>query len=98
MAVEATSELATFFDPEEFAELVTYDGAPDIAMIFDAAFFEDRLGTIGVESSRPAALAQSANVNGVVNGKVIVRGATTYHVVGVHPDGTGLTLLLLEKQ
>jgi hypothetical protein len=51
-----------------------------------------------VESAQPAALVRDSDVAGVVHGKLVVRGAVTYAVRGVHPDGTGLTLLVLEKQ
>lgn len=92
-------DLSVFFDTVNgFAERVTFDGNPDVPMIFDAAFFEDALGRIGVESSQPAALARVADVGSAPHGKVIVRGSTTYHVQNNRPDGTGLTLLILEKQ
>lgn len=91
-------DLSAFFDTDDFAEIVTYDGTQQIPAIFDAAFFEDVAGRLGVESSKPACLVRSADVPTAAHGKTIKRGAVTYHVVGVQPDGTGLTLLVLEKQ
>lgn len=92
-----TEDLSAFFDTNEFAELVTYDSTPNVAMIFDNAFFEDALGRIGVESAQPAVLARDVDVPSP-HGKTIVRGAESFKIVNAHPDGTGLTVLVLEKQ
>lgn len=93
-----SEDLDVFFDTVNgFAEEVTFDGDP-VAMIFDAAFFEDELGAAGVESTRPAALAKVADVGEAPHDSLIVRGGVTYKVVGNRPDGTGLTLLILEEQ
>jgi hypothetical protein len=92
-------DLSVFFDTVTgFAEAVTFDGTPDVPMIFDAAFFQDSLGVISVESAQPAALAMVASVGSAPHGKAIARGGVSYIVKNTHPDGTGLVLLILEKQ
>lgn len=94
-----TEDLSPFFDAVNgFAEAVTYQGTSEIAVIFDNAFAQIDLGGSGVESTRPACLARAADVPNVAHGHTLKRGATTYHVVEVQPDGTGMVLLVLEKQ
>lgn len=94
-----TEDLTPFFDTVNgFAETVTYQGSTSIAVIFDNAFIEDRLGAVGIESTKPACLVRTSQVSSVVQGHTIARGAVNYQVASVHPDGTGLTLLVLEKQ
>lgn len=95
-----TEDLSPFFDAVNgFAEAVTYQGTSQIDVIFDDAFVNVGVGQIGgVESRKPACLAIEADVPNVAHGHTILRGAVTYHVIGIEPDGTGVTLLVLEKQ
>lgn len=94
-----TEDLTVFFDTVNgFAETVTYQGSTSISAIFDAAFFADHMSQVIVDSTKPACLVRSASVSGVVQGYTILRGSTTYKIVDVQPDGTGITLLILEKQ
>lgn len=94
-----TEDLTVFFDTANgFAETVTYQGT-HIDVIFDDAFVNIGVGQFGgVESRKPACLAREADVPSVAHGHTVKRGAVTYHVIGVEPDGTGVTLLVLEKQ
>lgn len=95
-----TEDLTPFFDTVNgFAETVTYQGSSQIDVIFDDAFVNVGVGQLGgVESRKPACLAREADVPNVAHGHTVKRGAVTYHVIGVEPDGTGVTLLVLEKQ
>jgi hypothetical protein len=40
---------------------------------------------------------RSTDVPGAAQGDAVTVGATAYAVRGVQPDGTGMTLLLLER-
>jgi len=94
-----TEDLTVFFDTVNgFAETVTYHGSTSIAAIFDAAFFGEHMSQLIVDSTKPACLVLSSAVSGVVQGYTILRGSTTYNIVDVQPDGSGITLLILEKQ
>lgn len=93
-----TEDLTAFFDTVNgFAETVTYNGSSELAGIFDNAYVKVDLGT-GVESRHPAVVMRAADVPDVAHGDTIVRDGTTYHVIGVEPDGAGVVVLLLEKQ
>ncbi|PTR17498.1 hypothetical protein C8R31_101662 [Nitrosospira sp. Nsp2] len=86
-------DLSVFFDTDEFADAVTYNGAP-LAGIFDNAYFEGQ----GIQGSQPVFTCPTADVASARHGDLLVRAGVTYKVVGVEPDGTGITLLRLEKQ
>ena len=49
------------------------------------------------EASQPTALGASADLQGIGHGSLLTIGADTWAVVGVQPDGTGLTRLMLER-
>ena len=86
-------DLSVFFDTDEFADAVTYNGAPLVG-IFDAAYFE----ASGIQGNQPVFICPTASVPAARHGDILVRSGVTYKVVGVEPDGTGITLLRLEKQ
>ena len=88
-----TEDLSVFFDTDEFADSVTYNGVA-IAGIFDNAYFEGQ----GIQSAQPVFTCPTASVPDAKHGDVLIRAGITYKVVGVEPDGTGITLLRLEKQ
>lgn len=86
-------DLAPFFDTDAgFAQTASV-GAASFPVIFDAAYQSGMNGL--VETAGPACQAKSADVSTVVQGTTITIGATAYTVVGVQPDGTGVTTLQL---
>ena len=66
--------------------------------------------TVGVEGSTPVAYCKTKDVSSAAHGDTLAfaaqttksgtqfKGAVTYEVVGVQPDATGITALVLEQQ
>jgi len=96
MAVESAADRLEFLDVDEFGVTATYDGASTIQGIFDKDYIELLQGEVGIASTGPQMLCRSSDVSGVVQGKAVVVGGVSYTVKGIEPDGTGMTLLLLE--
>jgi len=67
-------------------------GADTISGVFDNKFVEVN----GVEDVHPVFTCRTADVPGVAQGSAITVNGTAYTVVGVQPDGTGMSMLLLE--
>lgn len=67
-------------------------GAAAFTVIFDAAY-ADPLGIAGTE---PRALCVSADVSAATLGTLININGAAYTVRDKQPDGTGMTVLLLE--
>ena len=63
-------------------------------MIFDASYVDP----LGVESGGPVATLPTADAASAAHGQVLIVSGATYKVRGIEPDGTGITLLRLEKQ
>lgn len=92
---------STFISTDDFAVSVTYtpDGgeATTISGIFDDEYQAMNTETGEVETSPPQIQVSSDDVEGVSHGDTIIKRATTYNIIGIHPDGTGLTVLILSK-
>ena len=101
MAVETDTERTILL--KDFGVLAAYtaDGANpvNIMVVFDEPYIGlDAGGQVTVESQTPTALCRSSDVSNADHAATIVISGTTYNVVGVQPDGTGFTILALEKQ
>jgi len=98
-----TEDFSDFFDTDDFAVAATItigEGSPGtVNGIFDDEYFDEvGVGSLGVEGSKPAFHCAAADVPSIAHGDSVVISGTTYHVVNVRPDGTGLVTLLLEDQ
>lgn len=88
-------DLAAFFDTAGgFAQTATVGGS-SFPVIFDSAYQVAIDGV--VESAGPACHARTSQVSAVVQGTAITINAVSYKVREVQPDGTGVTVLLLER-
>jgi len=81
---------APFF--ADFGVDATLNSVP-VRGIFDAAYGE----AFGMISGTDPVFRLMSSVV-VSNGATLVIGAETYIVIGIEPDGTGLSLLRLQKQ
>jgi hypothetical protein len=83
---------AEFFSLTDFAVPATVRGRT-ISVIFD----EQYVDALGVESSQPAATCSSADAEGVEQDEMITISGREFRIIGVQPDGTGVTVLRLHK-
>lgn len=90
-----TEDLTEFFDTDELAVTATYAGV-SWPGILENEYYEVP-GEIGVESSQPLFLCAAADVPTGIRGKTITVSGISYTVRGLRPDGTGITILVLEK-
>jgi len=92
-----TEDVDAFFNTADFAvaATLTVGGTPSaINCIFDRSYL-DPLGQF--EGSAPTAWLTTAVAGAVVQGDTLLVNATTYTVVEVMPDGTGVTQLRLRS-
>lgn len=82
---------AEFFSPD-FAIPALVRGR-QISVIFD----EQYIDASGVESSQPAATCSSADIDGVEQDDQIEIKNEQFRIIGVQPDGTGVTVLRLAR-
>ncbi len=86
-----TEDLDAFF--VDFGVDATLAGVA-VRGIFDAAYADP----MGVESTAPVFSLPTADAASAAHGQALIVSGTTYKVRGIEPDGTGITLLRLERQ
>jgi len=103
MAVETATERAIFFDTDDFGLAATYTlnggASSTVNGIFDNQFLEvDPLGGVGVISAQPQFTCTSADLPGAAAvGDGISISSVGYKVREIQAEGTGVTVLVLEK-
>lgn len=85
-------DLSPFFKVAEFASSATLDGAP-VTGIFDNAYAE----SLGMATRIPMFTLPTASAVSATQASVLVVGGVNYRVTSVQPDGTGVTVLMLER-
>jgi len=86
-----TDDTSEFFS--DFAEQVTIAGA-SVSAIFDSAY--TRVGTL-LSTTDPALWCKASDVTSVVRGTAVTVRGVAYTVRDIQPDGTGVTVLQLER-
>lgn len=94
-------DLDDFFEMEDFAEPVVVgsgDSQVTINAIFDNAFYaEDESGYSKQASVQPMLTCKTLDIAPFPKGTQVIVRATTYKIVALRPDGTGITEVDLHK-
>jgi hypothetical protein len=90
-----TEDLTPFFSLTEFASDATLGGAT-VQGIFDRSYVDAGSG-MGMSSTAPAFTLPTAQVPTSPVGLAMVINDVTYAVSAHEPDGTGISLLILER-
>jgi hypothetical protein len=86
--------LAPFFD--EFAVSCTVNGASRRG-IFDTPYRLGGIASAGMSALGPTLTLPTADVSADPVGQAVVIGSTNYVVAAHEPDGTGVSVLMLER-
>ena len=88
---------APFFNPAHFADAALFAGVGQpVYGIFDDAHAVGDVGELGMSTTHPTLLLPSAQVPAAVRGMQVQVAGQHYTVEDAQPDGTGMTLLVLE--
>lgn len=104
MGVEDAADLAAMFDDDDFGVTAEYTAAgAGIAVEIKGIFDDDYNAALApvealVATSTPQIMCRTSDVPDAAGGDSITIGATTFDVVEVRPDGTGITTLILNRQ
>lgn len=71
--------------------------ASNIKIIFDNDFKAINLITGEVELAGPQAICKTSDVSTAIHGDTLVINSITYYIIGIQPDGTGITILILSR-
>ena len=82
--------------------LASLHGGDQVPVIFDNAYARGDVGALGMASTQPAITLPTAAVPASPRGKTAVvtstlHGTLNFKIVDHEPDGTGVSVLFLEK-
>jgi hypothetical protein len=98
MALPFATDLLTLFNVDEFAVNVTYSGGR-IRGIFDNETVPvDAGGFVSVHQEQPRLTCRTTDVPSIAEDQTMVISGVTYKVRAWIHDGTGVTVVQLEKQ
>lgn len=97
MAIALADDLNLLFDIEDFAVAATYGGGTINGIFDNETVPMDAGGTAQVHQEQPRFTCRTTDVSSVASGDTIVIDAITYNIVAWIHDGTGVTILQLEK-
>lgn len=86
-----TENLDAFLLEADFAVSATI-GASTFSVIFDRAHSE----ALSISHTTPVCMAKTSDVSSATRGTAITIAGTAYTVMDNHPDGTGMSTLILE--
>lgn len=85
-----TEDLTVFFQPGDFAHAAALDG-----VTVNGIFEDEYVSALGVESTGPVFVLRTVDAGAAQHGSTLIVDGVTWSVVGVRPDGTGVTTLQL---
>jgi hypothetical protein len=88
-------DLAAFFT--DFAANSCTVGGVNVRAVFDSGYALGRVGMMGMAGTQPALMLATASVAADPVGLAAVVNGAAYVVAAHEPDGTGMSLLLLER-
>jgi hypothetical protein len=102
MAVESATDRAIFVGVDDFGTAATYTpsggASSTVNGIFDNDFIEvDAGGGVGVALQQPRFHCRTADVSSASEGDALVVSGVNYTIRIVQDDGTGMTMMVLEK-
>ena len=93
---------AVFLNTDDFAKAAVWTpqggAATDINVIFDDEYTGTNLGTGEIDTAAPQVRAETSVVSTMTQDDAIVIDNTTYYVLSVQKDGTGITIIQLSKK
>ena len=101
-SVESATDLSEFFDTDEFGLAASYTVTGGSAATVNGMFDEGHVavdvgGQVQVTNVAPQFQCATSDVSSADKGDAITVNSVAYTVVEVHPDGTGVTTLILER-
>lgn len=99
MALESAQDLLNFFDTDTHGTTasISIDGSSsNISVIINKEYFAIAGESVDVDGTQPVVTCRSSDVTGVDTDDTITIDTVTYNIVNIQPDGTGVTVLILQ--
>lgn len=105
LKTQITSDISTFFNTDEFADSASYTPAQyahvhklgtSNTTTVNGNLYKDFVVINGSEAYLPIFECATADVSSAAHGDRLTIDSVDYKVVGIEPDGTGITKLAME--
>jgi hypothetical protein len=99
MALESEQDLLNFFDVEAHGKTasISINGvSSSISVIFNKEYLAIEGESVDVDGYEPVVHCRSSDVSGVDTADTITIDSVSYNIVNIQPDGTGVTVLILQ--
>ena len=101
MALETAQDLLNFFDTDTHGVTASIyiDGtSSNISVILNNEYFAIAGESVDIDGTQPVVTCRSSDVTGVDTDDTITISLITYNITNIQPDGTGVTVLILQDQ
>lgn len=98
MPLPLAADLAAILNVNEFAVAVTYNGATINGVFDNETVPVEAGGFVPVHQEQPRLTCRTADVAGIADDQTMVISGVTYKIRAWIHDGTGVTVVQLEKQ
>ena len=96
MGIESDDDrLDLLADHETVIWTPTGGSAKTVPGVFDREYLSTEFGDTDIDTRQPMVLCRSCDIETAAQGDSVEYDSTTYTVVGVEPDGQGMTMLVL---
>lgn len=91
-------DFTPFFQTVDWADAIIYTPAGGDPVTINAIFDHAYVEVLGVEAERPVIHFKIADIPDIAHSDAITIGSVNYLIVEVQPDGTGVSVAVLEAQ
>lgn len=98
MAIAFQDDLSYMLDVDDFATAVTYDGGTINGIFDNETVPVDAGGFVPVHQEQPRLTCRTSDIPSIAQDQVMVIGGVSYDVKAWIHDGTGVTVVQLERQ
>ena len=98
MAIAFADDLSYMLDVDDFATAVTYDGGTINGIFDNETVPVDAGGFVPVHEEQPRLTCRTSDIPSIAQDQVMVIGGVSYDVKAWIHDGTGVTVVQLERQ
>jgi len=98
MAIAFQDDLSYMLDVDDFATAVTYDGGTINGIFDNETVPVDAGGFVPVHEEQPRLTCRTSDIPSIAQDQVMVIGGVSYDVKAWIHDGTGVTVVQLERQ
>jgi hypothetical protein len=101
MALESAQDLLNFFDADAHGKTatVTINGSSStISVILNNEYFAIAGESVDIDGTQPVATCRTSDVTNIDTSDSITIDSIAYNITNIQPDGTGITVLILQTQ